>query len=146
MSAGDDDRGGKPGKSPSSSEAAPSCWLGAKVTGTAEPRLQHVFSGGPAERAGLAGGDVVVAIDGLRASADAIKKLLGRRRAGETIAVHAFRRDELVVAELALEAAPEDTCWLTLAAVVDDDTRARRNAWLGIVPPSHVAPAQAGTQ
>ena len=84
------------------------------------------------------------AIDGLRASADAIKKLLGRRRAGETITVHAFRRDELVVAELALEAAPEDTCWLTLAAVVDDDTRARRDAWLGIAPPSDVVPAQAG--
>ncbi len=46
--------------------------------------------------------------------------------------VHAFRRDELVVAELVLEAAPQDTCWLTLAAASTTTTRARRNAWLGM--------------
>jgi predicted metalloprotease with PDZ domain len=140
-SAGDDDRGGKPGKS-LAGKAPPQCWLGAKVTGTVEPRLQHVFTGGPAERAGLAGGDVVVAVDGLRASAESIRKLLARRRAGEVVTVHAFRRDELIAAELVLEAAPQDTCWLTLAASIDDATRMRRDAWLGIVPPSRAAPAQ----
>ena len=102
------------------------------MTGAAEPKLQHVYSGGPAERAGLAGGDIVVAIDGLRVTAESLRKLLGRRRAGETVTVHAFRRDELIIAELVLEAAPQDTCWLALTAVIDDDTRARRDAWLGI--------------
>ena len=130
-SAGDDDRGGKPGKSPAGN-APPRCWLGARVAGTAEPRLQYVFTGGPAERAGLAGGDVVVAIDGLRASAESIRKLLARRRAGDAVTVHAFRRDELIAAELVLEAAPQDTCWLALAASIDDATRVRRDAWLGI--------------
>ena len=131
-SSGDDDRGGKPGKSSLRDEAPPRCWLGAKVTGAAEPKLQHVYSGGPAERAGLAGGDIVVAIDGLRATAESLRKLLGRRRAGETATVHAFRRDELIIAELVLETAPQDTCWLALTAVIDDDARARRDAWLGI--------------
>ena len=132
-STGDDDRGGKPGK-PASRNGGPRCWLGAKVAGTTEPRLQHVFTGGPAERAGLAGGDVVVAIDGLRASAESIRKLLAGRRPGDAVTVHAFRRDELIAAELVLEAAPPDTCWLTLVAPIDDATRERRDAWLGITP------------
>jgi len=101
------------------------------VTGGASPALQHVFSRGPAEHAGLAGGDVIVAIDSLRASVDAIEKLLRRRRAGEVLTVHAFRRDELIVTELTLAEAPQNVCWLTPAAMVDEPTRARRAAWLG---------------
>lgn len=130
--AGGDDRGGKPGKTTESGESSPRLWLGAKLSGATEPRLQHVYAGGPAERAGLAGGDTLIALDGVRASVDSIGKLLARHRAGETVSVHAFRRDELVVTDLTLEPAPLDTCWLTLAATVDDATRARRDAWLGI--------------
>jgi len=124
------DRGGKPGGKANDGDP-PRCWLGATVTGGASPALQHVFSRGPAEGAGLAGGDVIVAIDGLRASVDAIEKLLRRRRAGEVLNVHAFRRDELIVTELTLAEAPQDVCWLTPAATVDEATRARRAAWLG---------------
>jgi len=129
---GDDDRGGKPGNTTERGESSPRSWLGTKLSGATEPRLQHVYTGGPAERAGLAGGDTLIALDGVRASVDSIGKLLARHRPGETVTVHAFRRDELVVADLLLEAAPLDTCWLTLAATVDDATRARRNAWLGL--------------
>ena len=39
---------------------------------------QHVYSGGPAERAGLAAGDTLVAIDGIKASADALDTLARR--------------------------------------------------------------------
>ena len=60
--------------------------------------LGRICPDGPAERAGLAAGDIVVAIEGLRASASAIEKLLRRRRVGETLTVHAFRRDELIAA------------------------------------------------
>ena len=101
------------------------------MSGGSHPTLQHVFRDGPAERAGLAAGDTVVAIDGLRMSVGAIEKLLCRRRPGETLAVHAFRRDELIAAALTLAAAPDDTCWLSLDATVDEATQARRMAWLG---------------
>lgn len=127
------DRGGSAGKH-AKGDGLTRCWLGAKVTGTAEPKLQHVFNGGPAESAGLAGGDSIVAIDGLRVSADAIDKLLGRHHAGDTLTVHAFRRDELIVTQVMLAAAPRDTCWLTLDATIDTEVRTRRDAWLGIVP------------
>ena len=57
--------------------------------------------------------------------------MLGRRRAGEAIPVHAFRRDELIVTTLTLDEAPKDTCWLTLDATAGAEARARRDAWLG---------------
>ena len=50
---------------------------------------------------------------------------------GDTLAVHAFRRDELIVAALTLASAPDDTCWLSVDTAADDPTRARRAAWLG---------------
>ena len=127
----DRDRGGKAGSSTNDGDPPPRRWLGARLTGSATVTLQHVLNGGPAEQAGLAGGDVIVAIDGVRASVEAIETLLRRRRAGDVLTVHAFRRDELIVTELTLAEAPRDVCWLTPATTVDDDTRARRSAWLG---------------
>ncbi len=127
---GREDRGGKPGHG-ADDDAPPAGWMGASLAGGAEATLQHVFTAGPAERAGLAAGDVVVAVDGIRASVGALEKLLRRRRVGETLTVHAFRRDELVVTTLTLAAAPDDTCWLSLDAGADDPAKARRAAWLG---------------
>jgi len=127
---GHSDRGGKPGRD-ETDDAPPAAWIGASLVGGAEATLQHVFPDGPAERAGFAAGDIVVAIDGLRASVSAIEKLLRRRRAGEMLTVHAFRRDELIAASLTLANAPEDTCWLSIDPAADDVTRARRAAWLG---------------
>jgi len=86
---------------------------------------------GPAERAGLAANDVLVALDGLRASADAVERLCERRAAGAAVSVHAFRRDELFATTLILEAAPADTCWLTVAEARDDACDARSTDWLG---------------
>ena len=127
---GESDRGGKPGRKANDDEPLAG-WLGASLAGGPQPMLQHVFSGGPAEQAGLAAGDSIVAIDGLRMSVSAIEKLLCRRRPGESLTVHAFRRDELITTDLTLVPAPDDTCWLSLDATVDEATHARRIAWLG---------------
>jgi predicted metalloprotease with PDZ domain len=89
-----------------------------------------VYSGGAAERAGLAPNDVLVALDGIRASADAINVLTRRRSPGERIPVHAFRRDELVRVEVELLAAPLDTCHLALRTDAPERAVALRNAWL----------------
>jgi predicted metalloprotease with PDZ domain len=128
------DRGGTP---VADDEAGASAWLGAVVTGT-EPRLKHVFSGGPAEDAGLAAGDVLVAVDGLRASASALERIARTRRPGEAIVVHAFRRDELVTTEVVLASAPHDTCWLEIDPAADETSRQRRLAWLGEDTPAAV--------
>jgi predicted metalloprotease with PDZ domain len=126
-SSGRRDAGGKPatGKHARSS-------LGAQVGG--DLKLQHVYRGGAAERAGLAANDAVVALDGLRASTESIEALLERRSAGERIAVHAFRRDELLSLELELMPAPSDTCYLTLRVDAPESAIALRKAWLGTPP------------
>ena len=128
--AGAKDRGGKP--APAGAQAAPRTWLGAKVGG--DLRLQHVYAGGPAERAGLAAGDALVALGGIRASAEALDRLAERGAAGTRLAVHVFRRDELMAFDVEIAAAPLDTAFLTLAADAPPDVRARRAAWLGARP------------
>ncbi len=61
-------------------------------------RLTTVHEGGPAHRAGLSAGDVIIALDGLRVNGNPanLDALLSRYSVGDTVAVHAFRRDELM--------------------------------------------------
>ena len=78
-----------------------------------ELRLATVYANGAAQRAGLAAGDVLVAIDGLRVNSTAtLDRQLGRRQAGDEITVHAFRRDELMQFRLRLSPPPVDTTTL----------------------------------
>jgi predicted metalloprotease with PDZ domain len=123
------DKGGGPSKSIGTDDA-PRVSLGAKIATGTEAKLQHVYSGGAAERAGLAAGDILVAVEGLRASPETMAKMLTQRRPGDTIAVHAFRRDELLTTVVRLDEAPLDTCWLALDDNASAKVRAARDAWL----------------
>ncbi len=84
-------------------------WLGAEVKAGArgEAVLGTVYSGGPAEEAGLAPRDVLVAIDGMRVDAANLDDLLKRHRVGQAVRIHAFRRDALFETHPCL-AAPQD--------------------------------------
>jgi len=124
---GPTDRGGAAGKRAERER----CWIGARLASGSEPRLAHVYSGGPAERAGLAAHDTLIALEGLRASAEAVERVCERRTAGDQVTVHAFRRDELHATTLVLDAAPADTCWLTLADVRDAACEERLTDWIG---------------
>ena len=126
-SAGEADKGGKSTPSTATLRAS----IGAQWDGGVQPRLRHVYAGGPAAQAGLAAGDILVAIDGLRASSERLERLLKSRPAGEVLAVHGFRRDELMTFKVRLEDAPADTCWLALADDADAAAIERRKAWLG---------------
>lgn len=71
--------------------------LGARIAKDGNDcKLANVYEGGPAHKAGLSAGDIVIAIDGLRAAHANFDTLLCRYRAGDKVAVHAFRRDELI--------------------------------------------------
>ena len=92
-------------------------------------KLSQVFDGGAAQAAGLAAGDIVIAIDGLRVTPENFDAMLGRHRAGETVPVHAFRRDELHVLDVTLAAAKADDWTLTFN---ENQAAARaRRRWLG---------------
>ncbi|HTP98350.1 MAG TPA: PDZ domain-containing protein [Casimicrobiaceae bacterium] len=121
--SGAKDRGGKPAGGP-----MPRCTLGVRLG--ADAKLAVVTPDGPAARAGLSAHDTLVAVAGLKATPERIATLLSRHSPGETIGVHAFRRDELMTFRVTLDAAPEDTCYLTLDASPAGAVEQRRNAWL----------------
>jgi predicted metalloprotease with PDZ domain len=75
--------------------------------------VTHVLEGGAAQEAGIAAGDLIVALDGLRPGQTGLDAALATRRAGERVGIHAFRRDELMSFEAQLKRADADTCVLT---------------------------------
>src|SRR5690606_14191971 len=89
--------------------------------------VTHVLEGGAAQEAGIAAGDVVVAVDDLRPGKAGLDAALGKRRAGDRVTLHAFRRDELMRFEVRLKRARADTCVLTESA----GGRRLRERWLG---------------
>ena len=93
-------------------------------------KIGSLFEKGVAHRAGLSAGDVLTAIDGLRVTATNLTDLLRRYRAGDTVTVHAFRRDELMSfsAKLALD----DTPKIQLESQQKPSAAVKlRQAWLG---------------
>ncbi|CUI07171.1 protease, putative [Janthinobacterium sp. CG23_2] len=68
-------------------------------------KLTQVHEGGAAHKAGLSAGDVLVAVEGLRVSGNPanLDALLARYKVGDTVAVHAFRRDELMTFSVQLQ-------------------------------------------
>jgi len=106
--------------------------LGARtVADGADLKLANVYDGGPAQAAGLSANDVLCAIDGLRVTRDNLDKLLGRHRGGDAVAVHAFRRDELMSFTLTLADAPRDVARLRIAARPNKAALKLRKAWIG---------------
>jgi len=103
--------------------------LGARMSGENEAKLTNVFDGGPAQIAGLAAGDAIVAVDGLRVNGKTLDARLARRTPGATVKVHAFRRDELMTFDMKLAAAPADTCALAVKGRAGGMSRLRAR-WL----------------
>ena len=70
---------------------------------SSECTLTHVHEGGGAHLAGLSANDVLIAVDGLRATASNLDALLARYAVGDKVTLHAFRRDELMTFETTLK-------------------------------------------
>ncbi|MBW8192620.1 peptidase M61 [Neiella marina] len=107
-SYGPDDKGGK----------APSQrlgnHLGARISaGDGGAKLAVLFEGEAAEQAGLAAGDIIVAIGGTRVNAGNCQAVLNEFATGEQVSVHAFRHEQLFETRLTLtQSAP---CLVELA-------------------------------
>ena len=80
---------------------APVTSLGIKsAVDAAGCRIANVYEGEAAHLAGLSAGDVIVAIDQLRVTAQTLPKILKRYAPGQSVEVHAFRRDQLLQVQL----------------------------------------------
>jgi predicted metalloprotease with PDZ domain len=91
-----------------------------------------LYEGGAAQKAGLASGDRIIAIDGLQVDNDRVHAAVERLAPGDSVRLHAFRRDELMEFSLTAVLAEASTCelWLADDDTIDADTLARRKAWL----------------
>jgi predicted metalloprotease with PDZ domain len=105
--------------------------LGVKMATGKEAKLATVYDGGPAQRAGLSAGDVLVAMDGLKLSSASLEKQLARYRAGMRVKLHVFRRDELMEFEVELAPAVADTIKLSVKEKPSAEARRLRKGWLG---------------
>ena len=103
--------------------------LGVRTSGDGtELKITQVLDGGPAQQAGIAAGDVLCAIDGLKVTGKNLENRLSRHGHAEVVTIHVFRRDELHALTVQLTAAKADTCTLE---VFDEKTGApMRRAWL----------------
>jgi predicted metalloprotease with PDZ domain len=81
-------------------------------------KLNQVHEGGAAHQAGLSAGDIVIAVDGLRVNGipSNLEQLLTRYRVGDTVPVHAFRRDELMRFDVTLQGCVAPTVTVGVAA------------------------------
>ncbi len=108
---------------------APPLWTGLQLR-AADTGIAQVLSDSPAERAGLAAGDTLVAFDGLRISNANWAKLLDGLAPEHPVDLHFFRGDELLQTRLTPVAPPLDTWVLTLAEAGAEKLE-RRRKWLG---------------
>ncbi len=94
-------------------------------------RLTTVLDGQPAQAAGLAPGDIIVAVDRIRVTTENLETRLGRYEAGDEVSVSFIRGDELRETGLRLAPAPADTCYIEIDGDAPPEALARRHAWLG---------------
>ncbi|MEO3866093.1 M61 family metallopeptidase [Rheinheimera fenheensis] len=87
-------------------------------------QLSQVYQGGNVHNAGLMAGDQLLAIDGIKVSANNLSKLLSRYNVGDQLKVHFYRKDRLLSANLTLNTATQQVAVLTIKDVL------LCNAWL----------------
>lgn len=90
-------------------------WIGANLqSGETDVTLSHVFTDGAAERAGLAAGDKLIAIEDLAVDPNNLADMLKRYAGKGEVQVHYFRLGVLSTTMLPIVIASEDTAYLTL--------------------------------
>ncbi|MFK8014117.1 MAG: M61 family metallopeptidase [Gammaproteobacteria bacterium] len=92
--------------------------------------VSSVMRDGAAQRAGLAPGDKLVALDGLRMSGANWSVLSAPYAPDDVAHLHFFRGDELMEIDVKFDAPPEQLWRLATMDNADEDAVARRAAWL----------------
>jgi predicted metalloprotease with PDZ domain len=122
------DRGGA---SPANAdcETHPRHW-GMIVSDAGDPTLRSVLNASPAHAAGLCAGDVLTAVDGLRATRANLSKHLARITPGERIEIVYFRYDVLRTTSIVAPLPAHDTASVVPNSKADATVKARRGEWL----------------
>ena len=121
----------KGGTAPSNNGETPAPWFGinsAAVDGGV--RFTNVLDDGPAQKAGISAEDIGIALNGLKIEKSSFEKTLGMYQVGDTVSLHAFRRDELMEFRVTLEKPPETSCYFIVDEEATEVQLENRNKWL----------------
>lgn len=114
-------------------KSLPAVYFGARVVNDSiGARLSHVFDNGPAQKAGLSAGDIIIALDGLKVSKSNLESMLANYPIDSEVKLHVFRRDELFETLVILEPAPADTVYFKLQTDATAEQQSARDNWLHI--------------
>jgi predicted metalloprotease with PDZ domain len=107
-------------------------WLGGTVTEANSQGLtvRSALGHGPLAKAGVSAGDVLIALNGIKADERALASMLERSKPKDVVKVHAFRRDELMQFTVELEAAPKTDAKLTRMIKPTKAQSGRLSNWL----------------
>ncbi|QLI83066.1 M61 family metallopeptidase [Chitinibacter fontanus] len=86
-------------------------------------KISHVLRGQAACLAGLSAGDLIIAIDGLRASTSLLERLQQQPANSTVHHIHAFRRDELMTFAIEPQAAIADTFGFRISDSITNEKR-----------------------
>ena len=98
-------------------------------------KVAVVLDAGPAKLAGIAPGDELLALDGLKVTHASLESLRSRLPSDKSVTLHLFRRDELHQVECTPRAAPAEICDLSLEPAASPEVVHARNHWLGLSQP-----------
>jgi predicted metalloprotease with PDZ domain len=105
-------------------------WLGLRHTlAEGKIRIRHVLAASPAERAGLAAGDTLLALAGREVTAQNLESRLTRLTVDTPVECHYFHRGLLCATTLTPQHPPANTALLT--PLPGKSAREKRQEWLG---------------
>ncbi|NVK22686.1 MAG: M61 family metallopeptidase [Kangiellaceae bacterium] len=100
-----------------------------KVTGIL---VKNVYLNGAASKAGISAGDHLIAINGLKVNHSDFEQRMSEFAVGQRLEIVGFRRDELMIFQVELEAAEKDTVYLSLADNNKDQELKEFRQWLAL--------------
>jgi len=119
-----DDTGGK-----AKTDDLPAFNLGVKLqSNPLGAKLQVVYDGGAIQQAGIASGDIIIAVNKLKASKETLLSLLMACSPGDMVVFDVFRRDELISFTVTMQEPAENTYFLTILDSYEN--KQHRNKWL----------------
>ncbi len=119
-----------PGQAKAGDVLPPSIGARIGIDTNGDAKLLQVFDGGAAQEAGLSAGDTIIAIDGLRVTANNFDRRIKSFAVATTVEMIAFRRDELRRCMVTLQAQAASTVVLTTRDTPPEH-KLRRDQWLG---------------
>ncbi|MCU7959843.1 MAG: peptidase M61 [gamma proteobacterium symbiont of Bathyaustriella thionipta] len=112
-------------------ESSPRLYTGIQFSSNACGMLcRSIINDSPAERAGVAPGDRLLAVNSIEASSGVMQFMLKNASSGDEMILHLFRADVLLQRSLILKPAPEDCADLTLHPSARSAQVQARKAWL----------------